>query len=149
MCLNEMVLGKELGCGVSRRVYVNNLNRDQVIKYEDDPTQRHQNVMEWRIWDIAKDFPALKRWLAPCFHISPDGKYLVQARVKILTLDDKLPETLPAWMTDLKVQNFGRYKGRIVACDYGTMLAMWISECRSLKRMRKVEWWSDKDAVYD
>ena len=147
--LTNLVLGKELGCGISRRTYVNKLNPDQVIKYEDDPIERHQNVIEWRVWDMAQELAPVRRWLAPCYHISEDGKYLVQARVKVLKMTDNLPEFMPAWLNDLKVQNFGRYKGRIVACDYGTSLAMWMTNCRDLKKMKRAEWWTDKGAAYE
>lgn len=141
--LMELVLGKELGVGYTRRVYVNKLNPFQVIKYEDDPTKLGQNTMEYQIWNRAQNEPNVKKWLAPCFHISPGGKYLVQARVKPVRMQD-MPRKVPAWMGDLKISNFGRYKGRIVCCDYGILIGMLLAQATT--RMKVADWWhADED----
>lgn len=144
--LGELVLGEELGKGFSRRVYVNNLNKDQVIKYEDEGKHLYQNVMEWVVWCEASDWHLdMKKWLAPCFHISPDGKYLVQARVTPVP-KEKLPRLMPAWLNDFKVENFGRYKGRIVACDYGILIQTLI---RQRKRGTKRAYWGTEITTED
>lgn len=141
--LHRLMLGKELGKGFSRRVYVNNLDKTQVIKYEDKGGHLHQNVMEWVAWTRAIDwYPDMARWLAPCFHLSDDGKYLIQARVTPVPIE-KLPDRMPAWMNDFKIENFGRYKGRIVCCDYGIIISTLMD--RRPKGMQRAHWGTNND----
>lgn len=137
--LSGAVLGPELGYGAARRVYACAMNRDHVVKVEEEGSIEFQNVSEWLVWLWSEDRPEFRRWLAPCISISPLGRFLVQARVQQPIPEKKLPKKLPMWIADTKRENFGLYQGRIVACDYGTFWAT-IMESASQKRV-KAHWW--------
>ena len=61
---------------------------------------------------------AISRWLAPCEFLSPDGRILLQTRAEPLPFDYRLPDKLPAFLTDLKRANFGLLDGKLVCVDY-------------------------------
>lgn len=126
-----LLLGDRLGAGVAREVFVYGLDESKVIKIE-DVARSFQNVMEWEVWKEIED-TEWARWFAPCHFISPSGSVLIQARTKPI---ERLPAELPSFLADLKPSNFGRYKGRIVAHDYG--LNMLMTRGLSRVRMRKV-----------
>lgn len=110
--LANMVLGKYLGSGSFRDVYELRFNLDLVVKVEKGKT--FYNVAEWEIWS---ECPAeYAKWLAPCLHISDCGRCLVQRRVEP---SKSRPRKIPNWMDDNKLANWGKYKGRLVCCDYG------------------------------
>ena len=117
--LFAIACGKKLGQGFARSVYVLSANDDYVIKVE-TRAQSFQNVSEWETWSWVKEHPALAKWFAPCTDISPSGAFLVKRRVTPLRPRER-PKKLPAFLCDLKIENFGLYKGRVVCCDYGTV----------------------------
>jgi len=111
--LFHMMAGDRIGQGIAREVYVYKPDPNYVIKFElasDD----FQNVTEWLIWNSAP--AAAQRWLAPCEHISPNGKILIQRRCERLW---EPPPKHPKWMDDMHLDNWGTLKGRPVAMDYG------------------------------
>jgi len=116
MDLNHLVLGERLGGGIGRDVYDCLLMPGYVIKIE-DRRQSFQNIMELETWETV-EHTEFAKWFAPVWGISPAGTALIQAKTKPL---EKFPKgfQVPSFMTDLKPENFGRYKGRIVAHDYG------------------------------
>jgi hypothetical protein len=122
MDLVLLLCGKLLGEGTYRKVYRFNLDTSCVIKFELDGNS-FSNITEWKIWEETKYSGAAMRWLAPCVAISPYGNILVQKYAQDVSLSD-LPKRIPRWMTDLQPTNFGRYKGRIVARDYGLNCAL-------------------------
>lgn len=116
--LFNVLCGDRLGKGTAREVYECTLDPTKVIKIE-YANASFQNVMEWDIWLWASHGP-LKKWFAPCRFISGCGIVMVQDRVQPLPKTYKLPKKLPSLIGDLKRENFGLLKGRLVTCDYGT-----------------------------
>lgn len=129
-------IGKQLGRGMSRTVYVFAANSQMVVKIE-TKSESFQNIREWEYWQEMKDTP-LAKWLAPCIYISPCGTILVQDRVMMIDRS-KYPKKIPASFTDTKYQNFGAIKGKFVCFDYGNIpFAKGVST-----KMQTVKWWSD------
>ena len=115
----RLICGKELGEGSSRKVFEHAHNRKLVIKTESN-VKSFCNIVEWETWLFAKQ-TKLKKWFAPCVDISPCGGVLLQK--KIVPVDiSRLPLEVPECFSDLKVENWGLYKGNIVCCDYGQMV---------------------------
>jgi hypothetical protein len=76
--------------------------------------------------------------LAPCTLISDNGIILLQKRTKPVPDSFKLPRRIPSILDDLKRDNWGLYKGKIVCTDYGRHNA--ISESAGIS---KVANWRD------
>ncbi len=126
--------GDLLGSGVARHVYPYGLDARMVIKFEQE--HNFQNTTEWQVWNHVKhtDFA---RWFAPVEFISPCGRILIQRRTQAFETDKKLPERIPAFFTDTKIENWGLLKGKPVCHDYGYHLLL---EQGMTKRMKKAEW---------
>ena len=133
--LRSVALGDLLGEGLSRKVYVCKLNSHYVVKIEAGGGS-FQNIAEWDTWSWLSTEPAMARWLAPCEFISTCGMMLIQRRVEPIRRGE-LPKKLPAFLTDIKLDNFGMLHGKVVCCDYGTIGA---SVRRAPKRMVKAVW---------
>lgn len=112
--LFHLVAGERIGQGIAREVYVYKMCPTWVIKFE-LAEYDFQNITEWLTWTEAPR--AAKRWLAPCHYISGNGKILIQERVTPLV--GPKPKKHPRWMDDMHLDNWGTYKGRPVAVDYG------------------------------
>lgn len=135
MELWQLLMGKQIGEGVFRKVYEMEFNPDMVLKVEQKPHSFH-NIKEWENWDQVRWHSDLREWFAPCVAISKNGLFLIQKRTTPVTMDD-MPAKHPACLTDTKVQNYGRYKGRIVCHDYGHLRTI-------LKtNLIKADWWVD------
>jgi len=128
-----LIANREIGSGMSRKVWDSKVLSDSVIKVEED-SGCFQNVLEWEAWNAVKETAAAK-WFAPCEWISPCGVVLIMAKT---TPTHKYPDRMPAFLADFKRPNYGMYKGRLVCHDYGTSLLM-INGLTT--RMRKVQWW--------
>lgn len=113
--LNDLFVGDEIARGTYRTVYAHALDPTLVIKIE-HAARCFCNAAEWDIWGEIRDRPEIARWFAPCVAISFSGSVLIQKRTAPLT---KLPAQLPNFLCDIKPANFGRYRGRVVAHDYG------------------------------
>lgn len=138
--LAHLFVGSWLGGGMTRQVYTVEHDPTLVIKFENEG-DHFQNIMEWRIWQEIKDFPAYAKWLAPCVAISPNGIWLLQKRA-VTVPKDKYPKKLPDFLGDTKLLNFGRIGKRFVACDYGTPSIgrfFWKS-----RHMVKAKWWGEE-----
>lgn len=135
--LRSAVLGELLGQGTGRQVYLCKVNSDLVVKIEEN-SRSFQNVEEWQAWDWVSrgGAPDMAQWLAPCEFISNSGSVLVQRRVEPLRRGD-LPAKVPAYLADLKLENFGMLNGRVVCCDYGTI---GVALRRTDKRLVKADW---------
>lgn len=134
--LLRMVLGEELGQGMGRVVFDCGINPRYVVKIENG-IGSHQNVMEWELWESLKE-TSYARWLAPCERISIDGGFLLQRKTE--PLPEKMrPKRLPAWLCDLKPENFGLLEGRVVCHDYGTT-HIHLTEKGVTKRMQTAKW---------
>jgi hypothetical protein len=126
----NLFAGALLGEGCSRKVFAHQRDPSLVIKVEEGST--NHNVGEWDAWCAwGSEKPGL--WLAPCVALSPRGRVLLQRRVKPVTVEE-LPEMVPQFLTDLKASNFGLYEGRVVCCDYGTLVT------QLPQRLKKAHW---------
>lgn len=128
---NELYFGEELGRGAFRVVYENRMDPTTVFKVEITNAKSFSNAHEWTIWEEVQDHPELSKWFAPCIEISHSGSVLLQARTQPLT---RLPNKIPNVLADIKMQNWGRYKGRPVMHDYGNHAFF----SRAVKGMRLV-----------
>jgi hypothetical protein len=120
--LMSLVVGDFIGEGSARMVFAYKPAPDtHVIKFETEAGQ-FQNICEWETWCWLRDNKDRARWLAPCTDISSNGAILVQRRVSPIR-ERELPKKLPAFLCDLKPENFGMLDGRVVAADYGTVMS--------------------------
>lgn len=113
--LFNLITGAEIGRGQYRVVYEHQFDKKLVIKQ--DSGENFSNLNEWQIYQEFKDTP-LGQWLAPIFHCSPRGMWIVQARTKPIPIG-KYPKRVPELFADLKPGNWGMYRGRPVCHDYG------------------------------
>lgn len=117
----DVMCGPLLGEGVYRRVFRCAIDPRYVVKFE-TRANSFANVIEWETWCIARHQDA-GLWLAPCLAISDKGQVLLQRYAEDVTEAD-IPDRVPAWLSDLKPENFGRVDGRIVCRDYGGTLIL-------------------------
>ena len=138
----DFICGKMIGSGVARTVfeYLPSNNKEYVVKIEDSAGS-FQNVIEWEMWDYFKDSDLGKRWLAPCWSISPCGTVMMQSRTQPLPKGYRLPKKMPVFLGDLKSSNYGLLKGRLVAHDYGTGFVK-ITGMHNMRRMCRANWWA-------
>ena len=136
--LVRMVIGETvLGSGYSRKVFVSAINEDDVVKV--CAVGNFSNIREWELWQEVREIPRLRPWFAPCKSISPCGLILVQARTRPVPMQ-RMPQKVPAILTDLKIENWGLLKGKVVCHDYG-------NHKRNVPgfAMRKAHWWTVAD----
>lgn len=139
-----LFLGRRLGEGVGRRVYLCETDATKVVKIEGD-AYSYQNQHEHHVWQQLQGTEWAK-YLAPVHGISHSGAVLLMERVLPLRgmHTDKFAGKvkalknvwLPRFLTDLKRENYGWLNGRIVACDYGSALMF----CNQPLKLRKVKW---------
>ncbi|MBL4769505.1 MAG: hypothetical protein JKY94_17665 [Rhodobacteraceae bacterium] len=132
--LVSVLMGERLGQGISREVFECPLRPDLVVKRERE-AGRFQNVKEWEVWQHVQ-YTDFARWFAPCEGISPCGTILFQKRTTPARAEE-LPDQVPAFLSDCKVDNWGRYDGGFVMHDYGYNL---VTTRGMSKRMRWVNW---------
>lgn len=130
----NMLCGREIGAGIHRTVFECKIRPDLVVKVEAGERRYFANVLEMKFWDDHAHHSATAKWLSPCEYMSPDGRILLQKRADPLPSDEPLPAKLPAFLPDVKRDNFGLLDGRLVCIDY----AMTIPS-PSL-RLKKVDW---------
>ena len=138
----RFILGKRLGSGISREVYVYKGNPAFVIKVATEADDRFQNVIEYNFWDETRLCSEIAKWIAPCARISPHGNWLIQQRTMPVSLAElkKRYKRVPVFLFDLKVDNWGKLpNGKIVCHDYGTHGA--IQSMRTATK--KADWWED------
>lgn len=113
--IRDLLIGDKIGEGAFRDVYQCRLNDKWVVKVEREYESYFHNAMEWHTWHDAKgsDF---EKWFAPCHFISPNGKALVQSKTELLL---RLPDNIPEFFCDCKIDNFGTIDDIIVCHDYG------------------------------
>ena len=114
----NMICGEQINYGANRKVFHHKWDETLVVKVETDERMLRpfSNVIESWIWDHASD--KVREWLAPVKSLSPDGRILFQMKCDPLPLDFKLPYNLPRMFNDVKKENFGLYKGKLVCVDY-------------------------------
>lgn len=134
-----------LGQGMSRTVWSSLLLPDCVIKLE-ERAGFFQNIIEWETWQRVK-YTEYSKYFAICHFISPNGVVLVQERT-IPPRPEELPNYMPNFLCDLKIDNFGfsshkdrkldkDHKSVLVCHDYGTNL---LFEHGMSRKMRKADW---------
>jgi len=123
--------GKKIGSGCYRKVYECSFDNTLVVKVE-SRSQCFSNILEWTYWGELHWMEGYKEWLAPCVQISPSGGVLIQKKIEPIRRNE-LPKKLPQFLTDIKPENFGMYEGRLVCCDYGSILCDWS------KKLKKIE----------
>lgn len=128
------MLGKEIGAGIARSVFISDLDPTVVIKVENNKCS-FQNVIEWETWKRFERDKKVSRWLAPCVWISQSGGILMMKKTEVAT---KYPDRMPRFLGDFKRANYGMYKGRFVCHDYGTNMLQYHGDKIVL---RKAEWW--------
>lgn len=136
--LFNLVCGKLLGQGVHRKVFECTLNRQLVVKVEIEETYRFfANVHEMTFYNQAPY--AVQRWLAKPDTLSPDGRILLMERAMPATDVAEMPAELPAFLSDIKIENFGWLREgdtrRLVCLDYALVVA-----AKPSLKMRKVSW---------
>lgn len=132
--VSGFLFGERIGGGQFREVYEYHPDPTLVAKIEDGYAS-FENILEHEIWRAVKS-TEFACWFAPISQISGNGLFLLQKRTKPVARKD-LPAKVPAFFTDLKPENWGWYRGRIVCHDYGRNLLM---ERGMTKAMRKADW---------
>lgn len=142
----DLLCGKLLGRGMSRNVFECKLLPDCVVKVENDEGF-FQNIKEWETWQRIK-YTKHSAWFAECSWISGNGQILIMEKT-VPCYPKDLPEMVPAYLTDLKSENFGMSQlkdpktgevtNRFVCHDYGSTLLM---EKGMTSKMKKADWWS-------
>lgn len=127
--------GDFLGNGVSRHVYTFGVDKSLVIKMEEE--DNFQNILEWNVWNHVKGTD-LAKWFAPVEYISPCGKVLLQKKTKPFRSDNQLPDRIPSFFTDTKLDNWGLLGRQAVCHDYGYHLLL---ERGMKARTKKACWW--------
>lgn len=130
----NLICGKKIAGGEFRDVYNCSIDPSLVVKVE-DRSKSFCNAFEMKIWNEFKDVKSVARWLAPCVDISPCGAIMLQKKVERVHISN-MPKTMPEFLRDFKIENFGMFEGRLVCCDYGG-LTMDLPTKR-----KKVEWWT-------
>lgn len=141
----NLICGRELGTGMSRRTFEHRLDGALVVKVEAS-SEAFQNVSEWLTWQRVEG-THLERWFAPCIAISQCGTVLIQRRTTPAAVH---PEMIPTCFTDIKLGNFGillptkdelEDGPRFVCHDYGyTRLHV----TGLTRRLTKATWLEDK-----
>lgn len=130
----NLLCGKLIGEGIHRKVYECRIRPDLVVKVENDDYRYFANVLEDKFWADNQHYAKVARWLAPCEYLSPDGRILLQRRADPIGRGTKLPDKLPAFLTDVKRSNFGLLNGKLVCVDYAMVLQ------NPSVRERKADW---------
>ena len=136
----KQLIGRKIGEGSYRQVHECPHNPKWVVKIEHHQTDEDifdfANIKEftfYREWYNRQCpgqhgySPATVRhilsWLAPCYNISHNGRILIQQKVRPVSWTRFSKQKIPAWLQyDPDHWNFGWYKGKIVCCDYATVL---------------------------
>lgn len=139
--LFDFICGKRLGGGTARQVFEYLPCGDQYVIKIEDSAGSFQNILEWEMWGDFKSSDVGKRWLAPCWSISPCGIVLLQSRTQPLPKGYRVPKSMPVFLGDLKSSNYGLLKGKLVAHDYGLGYSR-IAGNSDMKRMRRASWWT-------
>ena len=131
----NLLCGEKIGAGIHRTVFECRIRPDLVVKVENDDEWRYfANVQEMKFWSDFQHAPTWSKWLASCEYMSPDGRILLQRKATPIREVDDLPSQLPAFLTDIKRENFGWIDENLVCIDYAMVITN-----PSLK-LKKVEW---------
>jgi hypothetical protein len=118
----NLLCGDKIGEGCYRSVFECKLRPEWVVKVENGEARRFCNVLEDEFWATHHTTEAVKRWLAPCIHLSPDARLLIQLRTDPVPSHFRFPKQLPHFLNDVKKSNFGLLKGKLVTHDYAFVI---------------------------
>lgn len=135
--LLSLVIGRKIGQGVTRHVYECLLVPNTVIKVETE-SRRYDNIIENEIWQNFSEDKKMAGWLAPIHYISPCGVYLIQSRTQHVPAR-LLPEKIPRFFADTKIENWGLLNDRFVCHDYGNNK---LFHGGNFSQLVKADWWS-------
>jgi hypothetical protein len=116
--LFDFVCGKWIGGGMGRRVYEYRFDASCVVKI--DTSGYFNNVVEYDFWqNMSYHHPEIAKFMAPCVSLSSCGRILVQKKTTPIDPKKKLPVKIPQVLAcDLKIENWGIFKNRVVCHDY-------------------------------
>lgn len=134
--VRNMLFGEYQGHGSHRAIFHHATHDDLIVKVENS-ARSFCNITEYHVWEAVKDIPAVARWLAPVVAISPNGQVLLMKRCEEATAASRLPSRVPAWLADLKAENWGFLDGRPVCFDYGHN---WLIERAATARLKRAKW---------
>lgn len=135
------LLGEKIGSGTYRAVYQHNWDKDYVIKIE--PKSTECNMTEYMLWDeirgLKNELTWVKDWFAPVLWMSPNGKILCMQKTSEFPKNKKLerPLEIPAFLTDIKWNNFGWIGNRFVCHDYG-FLYKFIKYEKKIQKLKNI-----------
>lgn len=116
-----MKLGKLLGEGKARKVYMHPDDTEKVIKvWKTDQSVVNQNENEWDAWNMVKG-TSLEKYFCPCVELSDDKIYLICKRGYKTTLKFIVPTALKFIKNgDINSKNnYAEYNKKAVLIDYG------------------------------
>jgi hypothetical protein len=138
--LYELAVGKKLGEGLSRSVYVCDFYTEAVLKIEDLSQKIFQNVLEFKTWQEV-EYTSLEKFFARCWMISEDGSVLLQERTRPAS-PQELVKKLPEFFGDIKPENWGiikRENKELLVChDYGYVNIL--TKGLKSKKLKKINW---------
>ncbi len=141
----DFFCGSLVGEGNSRSVYEYALDKSYVVKIQRSETgsdvRSFENVHEFDAYfNLSHHHPKLASFLAPTTRISSCGRLLLMRRTTPIGPKQKMPKAIPAFLTDTKIQNWGKLpNGKIVCHDYANNKIF----SKINTRMIKPQWWSD------
>jgi hypothetical protein len=127
-------VGKFIGKGQSRLVYLNNMDDKTIVKIRKKDKYLINNIIEYGVWDKYKNTP-FSKFLCPIVNVSDDKKYIIMK--KALIIHKKSPteyvenfkkrcdsiiieiKNFCSKLTDFDYNNFGIYNDNLVLIDYG------------------------------
>ena len=138
----ELLTGSLIGSGSCRDVYALPMRFEfrvgershwgaAVMKVATSSAGISQNSHEFEIWDRVNWVEDLAPWFAPVWGSSDDGRVIVMQRAGPAPTP---PYKVPACLTDLKLENFGRIGTRFVAIDYGLTRCMEKGLSKAMRR---------------
>ena len=135
--LFNFLCGDMIGYGISRIVFEYAPDpKNFVVKI--DLSKLNANVREFHVWESVEHFKEVAKWFAPITSMSKCGRIMVQRRVNKPESTKLYPTSIPAFLTDIKPDNFGFIGKQFVCFDYA--LNLLIEEGMNTKKMRKVIW---------
>lgn len=112
-----LVLEQRLGGGASREVYSIEGRPEHVAKVALFQKARH-NRTEWAIWTQHAEEP-LRSMLLPAIEIlGENGEILLMPRGHPISQRSLVPPNAKQWLSDVTPDNWVRWNGRILCCDY-------------------------------
>lgn len=111
----DFFVGDLISRGHARSVYQYAHSPGYVIKI--DMSGQFNNVSEWDIWHNTKENKDISKFLAPCIRLSSCGRVMLQKKTIPVKLEE-LPTEVPAFLSDLKLENWGKIGKNVVCHDY-------------------------------